>query len=68
MNLKDKVYKLIVEFDSHYPGKVPGTGFLAGMCKTSKEAIRLQLIELHKEGKIQRIRTDVNFTDYRLVK
>lgn len=68
MDLKEKVYEFIVEYERRYPNQYPGTGLMAAWFKTSKEAIRLKLVDLDEEGRIKRIKTDVNFTDYKLVK
>jgi hypothetical protein len=49
-------------------GKVPYVGFLAGYHKVSKRLIYNKLSILEKAGKIKRIKKNVNFTDYILLK
>jgi DeoR/GlpR family transcriptional regulator of sugar metabolism len=69
MDRKDKILEIVKYFEEKFgTNKGPGTGYLAGLFKVSTEAIRLDLIDLEKAGKIKRVKTKSNFTSWVMVK
>ena len=60
------VFETITKFYNDWK-QVPGAGFLAGYHKVSKRLIYNKLDKLEKEGKIERLKKVVNYTDYKLL-
>lgn len=65
MDRREKILEIATLFQEKFGAdNGPGTGYLAGIFKVSKEAIRRDLEQLEKEGKIKRLKADVYHTDW----